>query len=112
MNRERTEASHDADRSSGHGSRDQTQEHDRLGVFFLPGGASGRLAELTYRSSRHIAVIEHTGVSSALAGQGVGKRLVEAAVAWARGAGKKFVVRCPFARTVFDRNPALRDVLK
>ena len=88
------------------------EEHDGLGAFFLPGGASGRLAELTYRSSRHVAVIEHTGVSSALAGQGVGKRLVEAAVAWARGAGKKFVVRCPFARTVFDRNRALRDVLK
>jgi len=34
------------------------EEHDGLGVFFLPGGASGRLAELTYRSSRHIAVIE------------------------------------------------------
>ena len=88
------------------------EEHDRLGAFFVPGGSSGRLAELTYRWSGQVAVIEHTGVSSALAGQGVGKRLVEAAVAWARSAGKKFVVRCPFARTVFDRNPALRDVLK
>ena len=88
------------------------EEHDGRGAFFVP-GADGRLAELIYaRPSSEIAVIEHTEVSKTLGGQGVGKRLVEAAVAWARGAGKKFVVRCPFARTVFDRNPALRDVLK
>jgi predicted GNAT family acetyltransferase len=89
------------------------EEHDGRGAFFVPGGASGRLAELVYAcSSGQAAVIEHTEVSSTLAGQGVGKRLVEAAVAWARGTGTRFVPLCPFARTVFDRNPGLRDVLK
>jgi len=90
----------------------QQQEHDGRGAFFVE-GADGRLAELIYaRPSSETAFIEHTEVSKALAGQGVGKRLVEAAVTWARQTGTKLVVLCPFARTVFDRNPGLRDVLK
>jgi predicted GNAT family acetyltransferase len=98
--------------AAGAGLEIKHEEHDGRGAFFVPGGASGRLAELIYsRSSGQAAVIEHTEVSSALAGQGVGKRLVEAAVAWARGTGTTLVVQCPFARTVFDRNPGLRDVL-
>jgi predicted GNAT family acetyltransferase len=88
------------------------EEHDGRGAFFVQ-GTDGRLAELIYaRPSSETAVIEHTEVSDALAGQGVGKRLVEAAVAWARGTGTRFVVQCSFARTVFDRNPGLRDVLR
>jgi predicted GNAT family acetyltransferase len=90
----------------------QHQERDGRGAFFVQ-GADGRLAELIYaRPSSEIAVIEHTEVSKALGGQGVGKRLVEAAVTWARQTGTKLEVLCPFARTVFDRNPGLRDVLK
>jgi predicted GNAT family acetyltransferase len=89
----------------------QHEEHDGRGAFFVQ-GAEGRLAELIYsRAAGDRAVIEHTEVSRTLGGQGVGKRLVEAAVAWARRTGTRFVVECAFARTVFDRNPGLRDVL-
>ena len=90
----------------------QHEEHDGRGAFFVQ-GADSRLAELIYaRGAGETAVIEHTEVSKALAGQGVGKRLVEAAVAWARGTGTKLGVQCTFARTVFERNPGLRDVLE
>jgi len=82
------------------------------GVFFVETPA-GRLATLTYsRTSPNTVVIEHTEVSNALAGQGIGRRLVEAAVAWARRTGTKFVPVCTYAKTVFDRYPGLRDVLE
>jgi hypothetical protein len=82
------------------------------GRFYVP-GTEGRLAELTYaRSSPESVIIEETWVSDALAGQGVGKRLVEEAVAWARLTGTSFVLVCPFARSVFDRYPELREVLE
>ncbi len=82
------------------------------GAFFVETEA-GRLASLTYsRTSPHTVVIEHTDVSSALAGQGVGRRLVEAAVAWARRTGTTVVPVCTYAKTVFERDPDLRDVLR
>jgi hypothetical protein len=89
----------------------QHEERDGQGAFYVP-GPGGRLAELTYaHRSGEAAVIEHTTVSGQLAGQGVGKRLVEVAVDWARRTGTKVRVECPFARVVIDRNPSLKDVL-
>ena len=88
------------------------EERDGRGAFYVQGPA-GRLAELVYaRSPDQSVVLEHTEVSSALAGQGVGKKLVEAAVAWARRTGASFVPVCTYARSVFERNPGLRDVRK
>jgi predicted GNAT family acetyltransferase len=82
------------------------------GMFYVETEA-GRLATLTYRrTSPQTVVIEHTEVSNALAGRGVGRRLVEAAVEWARHSGTKFVPVCTFAKSVFERYPGLRDVLR
>jgi predicted GNAT family acetyltransferase len=87
------------------------EESGDRGMFYVETEA-GRLATLTYRrSSPQTVVIEHTEVSNALAGQGVGRRLVEAAVEWARRTGTKFVPECTFAKSVFERYPGLRDVL-
>jgi predicted GNAT family acetyltransferase len=69
------------------------------------------LGELTYTTAGDKVILDHTDVSDALRGTGAGKRLVEAAVAWARGANRKLLPLCPFAKSVFDKNPALRDVL-
>jgi hypothetical protein len=37
--------------------------------------------------------------------------LLDAAVAWARETGTRFVVTCPYATAQFDRDPSIRDVL-
>lgn len=88
------------------------EESGDRGAFYVE-TAAGRLASLTYRrSSPQTVVLEHTEVSKALAGQGVGRRLVEAAVAWARRTGTKFVPVCTYAKSVFERDPGLRDVLQ
>lgn len=69
-------------------------------------------ARLTYsRAGDTTVILDHTEVSDVLRGQGAGKQLVEAAVAWARTDGLVLLPLCPFARSVFDKEPGLRDVL-
>lgn len=81
------------------------------GRFYIARG--GRtLAELIYSiDDGGRAILEHTEVSDELRGQGVARRLVEAAVAWARESGTRLVPICPFASAIFRRDASLRDVL-
>jgi predicted GNAT family acetyltransferase len=70
------------------------------------------LAEMSYRwQNDHVFVIEHTEVSEKLAGKGVGKELVNAAVEFARANEHKIIPVCSFARKVFEKNPGFQDVI-
>ena len=89
-------------------------------VSHVPAGHKGafvierdgrRLAEMTYTSAGSKIIIDHTDVSDALRGTGSGKRLVLAAVEWARAEKRTILPLCPFAKSVFDKTPELRDVL-
>jgi predicted GNAT family acetyltransferase len=89
-------------------------------VSHVPAGHKGafvierdgkRLAEMSYTSAGSKIIIDHTDVSEALRGTGAGKRLVQAAVEWARQEKKTILPLCPFARSVFDKTPEIRDVL-
>jgi predicted GNAT family acetyltransferase len=89
----------------------QHAEDARGGAFFVEDGGA-RVAELTYsRWAPGRAVIEHTTVSDRLGGRGVGKRLVLAAVAWARATGTKLTPDCSYARAVLQKDGSLQDVL-
>lgn len=56
-------------------------------------------------------IIDHTEVDKSFEGKGVGKLLVMKAVDYARNNHLKIMPLCPFAKSVFDKNPALEDVL-
>lgn len=56
-------------------------------------------------------IIDHTEVNPAFNGRGVGKQLVLAAVDFARNKQIKIIPLCPFAKSVFEKNPVLGDVL-
>lgn len=56
-------------------------------------------------------IIEHTEVESAFTGQGVGKKLVMAAVDFARANNYKIIPLCPFAKSVFEKIPDIQDVI-
>jgi uncharacterized protein len=70
-----------------------------------------RLAEMTYTVAGSRVIIDHTTVDDSLRGSGAGGQLVQAAVEWARANGRKLMPLCPFAKSVFDKNPEYRDVL-
>ncbi|MCW5900727.1 MAG: N-acetyltransferase [Flavobacteriales bacterium] len=70
------------------------------------------LGETTYSvAGTDKIIIDHTEGYPGSEGQGVGRKLVMAAVEYARAHGLKIIPLCPFARSVFDRNAAeLADV--
>lgn len=87
------------------------QEADNKGVFAIDQGGQ-RLAEMTYsRTNPTMIIIDHTHVDDALRGQGAGRQLLDALVAWARESGTKVMPLCPFAKAQFGKDAAIRDVL-
>ncbi len=56
-------------------------------------------------------IIDHTEVNPDFNGKGVGKKMVMAAVEYARANNKKILPLCPFAKSVFDKVEEIRDVL-
>ena len=90
----------------------QFEQTGHRGAFFLMAGGE-RSAELVFSAGPggKLVILEHTEVSPALQGHGAARELVEAAVEWARREGLRLVPLCPFAKAVFDREPAFRDVL-
>ncbi len=70
-----------------------------------------QLGEMTYsRVNDSLVIIDHTQVDPSLSGQGIGRRLLDAAVVWAREHGTKFMATCPFALAQLKRDPSLKDV--
>lgn len=56
-------------------------------------------------------IIDHTEVNPDFSGKGVGKMMVMDAVDFARANNIKIIPLCPFAKSVFDKEPEIRDVL-
>lgn len=90
-------------------------EHEILenkGAFFIKRDGE-TLAEMTYSmAGEGLMIIDHTEVSDKLSGMGVGKKLVLESVNYARKYHLKILPLCPFAKSVFQRNIDLHDVLR
>lgn len=56
-------------------------------------------------------IIDHTEVDEAYNGQGLAKKLVYAGAEYARENGKKIIPLCTYAKSVFQRNKEIQDVL-
>jgi predicted GNAT family acetyltransferase len=86
-------------------------EEDGRGAFFIAREGI-RLAEMTYsRTDEKLVIIDHTEVSEKLQGLGVGRKLLNALVAWARETRTKIIATCPYAKAQFERDASIRDVL-
>lgn len=71
-----------------------------------------RLAAMVYKMvGTQKMVIEHTEVDEKLKGHGVGVRLLEHLVEFARKDNIKVVPFCPFAKATFRKREDLQDVL-
>lgn len=87
------------------------EENDTHGRFYIR-QEGDLLAEMTFlKTDIRTITIDHTEVSDVLRGTGAGKKLIAAAVDYARLRGYKIIPLCPFAKAVFDKTPEYVDVL-
>lgn len=90
----------------------QQIDNGTKGVFFIELNGE-KVSEMDYsHAAPNKIIIEHTEVSETLKGQGVGYKLVEAAVEYLRANNLKVIPLCPFANAVFKkRHEHYADVL-
>ena len=70
-------------------------------------------AEMTYsKAGDTMLIIDHTEIAPELQGQGVGRKLLDVIVAHARERSLRILPLCPYAKSVFDKDASIRDVLK
>lgn len=90
----------------------EREERGSKGAFFIVKEGK-RLAEMTYsKAGDTMIIIDHTDVDDVLRGTGAGQAMVETAVQWARENKIKIMPLCPFASSVFRKNPSYHDVLR
>ena len=88
--------------------------HERSGDHgaFVMKRDGRQLGELTYTIAGTRLTILHTGVDPSLRGTGAARKLVDAAVRWARAENLKVASRCDYATALFAKTPAAyADVL-
>ena len=87
------------------------KEHGRRGAFYIEKDGEW-IAEMTYqREGVRKIVIDHTEVDDSLKGKGIGNKLVEAAVIYARRENLLIKPVCPFAKKVLESSEDYEDVL-
>jgi uncharacterized protein len=85
--------------------------NDKNGFFFIE--VDGKTeAKITFVfAGEDKIIIDHTEVNPGNNGKGFGKMMVQKAVEFARQKNIKIIPLCPFAKSVFDKTPEIRDVL-
>jgi len=87
------------------------RKEENKGAFIATENGA-KAGEMTYsKAGDTLIIIDHTEVDSAFGGQGVGKKMVLAAVDFARENNIKILPLCPFAKAAFDKDSTIQDVL-
>jgi len=77
------------------------------------GDAAEPQAEMTFsKAGTQMIIIDHTDVAEGFQGKGLGRQLLNKMVALARERQVKILPLCPYAKSVFDKDPSIRDVLR
>ena len=83
----------------------------RKGAFFMAEG-DRRLDAMEFTmAGEDKMIIDHTEVDESLRGTGAGRKLLDRLIAYVREKDIKVIPLCPYAKSVFDRVPEIRDVL-
>jgi len=91
---------------------DIQHRHSHTGGAFYIGDPAAPTAEMVYRmAGDNKMIIDHTEVSEVHKGEGIGKLLVAAAVAYAREQGLMILPACSFARSVMKKTKEYQDIL-
>ena len=87
------------------------EDNGKKGKFYIEiDGKQEAEMTYTYAGSDKI-IIDHTEVSEKLKGQGIGYKLVEAAIDFMRANQIKAIPLCPFANAVFKKKTEYSDRL-
>ncbi|WP_400078206.1 GNAT family N-acetyltransferase [Winogradskyella sp. R77965] len=88
----------------------QQTDNGKKGEFYYEVDGK-KLGLMTYsHAGSDKIIIDHTEVDESLKGQGVGYKLVEASVQYARANNLKVMPLCPFANSVFKKKPEYNDI--
>lgn len=80
--------------------------------FFKAVDTATEAGRMTYsHAGTDKIIIDHTEVNPEYKGQSVGNQMVLAAVEYARKNNLKIIPLCPFAKSVFEKNKDIHDVL-
>jgi predicted GNAT family acetyltransferase len=71
----------------------------------------GHLAATYYQIADGVITFVHTEVPDALAGRGVGSKLVKGALDQVRSQGLKVVAQCPFVKAYIEKHAEYADLL-
>lgn len=89
----------------------QIEENSNKGSAFIADEKEVQ-AEMTYTmAGDNLMIIDHTQVDESLQGQGIGRKLLDELINKARHQNIKIMPLCPFAKSVFDKDESIRDVL-
>ena len=80
--------------------------------FYIGESEDNWSATVTYvHSGDNRITVEHTYVSEALNGQGVGKLLLKALTDWAREENLKITPECSYAKAQMEKNSEYHDLI-
>lgn len=80
------------------------------GMFYI-GDKEQPLAYISYKNLREgVILADHTVVDPSLEGKGIGSRLFETLIDFAKEEQVKIIPQCSFVKAKFDRNPELADL--
>src|SRR6478736_401923 len=89
----------------------QHKGDDKGGLFFIE-KEEREIAALSYVfAGDDKFIIEYTEVHPSYGGMGIGKKLVQTAVDFARKHNYKIIPLCPYAKTVFAKTAEYQDLL-
>ncbi len=85
--------------------------NDKNGYFYVSiNGKSEAKLTFVFAGNDKI-IIDHTEVNPGNNGKGLGKKMVVKVIEFAREKNITIIPLCPFAKSIFDKNPEFRDVL-
>ncbi len=98
-----------------------SEDFDEIDVKFYEKDGKGKAyvgnlenpdAEMVfYMKDDDIMVVEHTEVKEKMRGRGVARLLLDVVVDVARDRHWKIIPVCAYTKSVFEKDPAIRDVL-
>ena len=94
----------------------QQQDDGKHGVFQASDNDNGKenlAGEMAYTwAGEGMFIIDHTDVSEDYRVQGIGRQLLDKVVEFAREKNLKIISLYPYAKSVFDKDPSIADVLR